>query len=172
MKPLLLVTCSRSGSSLLTRILGKHGLWTGDCLGKDKTGYETYENEQVSSFIKNKWPNPSRIKPVPNSSVKFRSFILSIIPPKERAVTFTTCPECGGTRLTREALASTIRGKNIADLCAMQISDLAGWVRGLDEPSVAPLVAGVRTESLSATRSSKWRPVTVPLARRPSTVPS
>jgi excinuclease UvrABC ATPase subunit len=62
----------------------------------------------------------------------------------ERAVTFQTCPECEGTRLTREALASTIRGKNIAELCAMQISDLAAWVRDLDEPSVAPLVAGLR----------------------------
>lgn len=58
----------------------------------------------------------------------------------ERAVTFTSCPECGGTRLTKEALASTINGKNIADLCAMQISDLADWVRELDEPSVAPLI--------------------------------
>jgi excinuclease UvrABC ATPase subunit len=62
----------------------------------------------------------------------------------ERAVTFTTCPECDGTRLTQEALASKIRGKNIADLCAMQISDLADWVRGLDEPSVAPLLAGLQ----------------------------
>ncbi|MEV0108441.1 excinuclease ABC subunit UvrA [Nocardia sp. NPDC050799] len=62
----------------------------------------------------------------------------------ERAVTFTTCPECGGTRLTKEALASKINGKNIADLCAMQISDLADWVRELDEPSVAPLVNGLQ----------------------------
>src|SRR4051794_1968215 len=62
----------------------------------------------------------------------------------ERAVTFTTCPECGGTRLARETLASRIEGKNIADLCAMQISDLAGWVRELDEPSVAPLLAGLQ----------------------------
>jgi excinuclease UvrABC ATPase subunit len=62
----------------------------------------------------------------------------------ERAVTFTTCPECGGTRLTREALSSKIRGKNIADLCAMQISDLADWIRELDEPSVAPLLAGLQ----------------------------
>ncbi|MFD2091171.1 ATP-binding cassette domain-containing protein [Blastococcus deserti] len=62
----------------------------------------------------------------------------------ERAVTFTTCPECGGTRLTREALSSKIRGKNIADLCAMQISDLAGWIRELDEPSVAPLLTGLQ----------------------------
>ncbi|SNS96304.1 excinuclease ABC, A subunit [Geodermatophilus pulveris] len=62
----------------------------------------------------------------------------------QRAVTFTPCPDCGGTRLTREALGSRIRGANIADLCAMQISDLAGWARELDEPSVAPLLAGLQ----------------------------
>jgi len=62
----------------------------------------------------------------------------------ERAVTFTTCPECDGTRLTKEVLASKIHGKNIADLCALQITDLADWVRGLDEPSVAPLVTGLQ----------------------------
>ena len=59
----------------------------------------------------------------------------------ERAVTFTTCPECGGTRLTEAARSSKIKGISIADACAMQISDLAAWVRGLDEPSVAPLLA-------------------------------
>jgi len=58
----------------------------------------------------------------------------------ERAVTFTTCPECDGTRLSKEARSSKIRGINIADACAMQISDLAGWVRELEEPSVAPLL--------------------------------
>jgi len=58
----------------------------------------------------------------------------------ERAVTFTTCPECAGTRLAEEARSSKIKGFNIADACAMQISDLAGWVRGVDEPSVAPLL--------------------------------
>jgi excinuclease UvrABC ATPase subunit len=57
----------------------------------------------------------------------------------ERAVTFTTCPDCGGTRLSEGARSSKIKGVNIADACAMQISDLAEWVRGLDEPSVAPL---------------------------------
>ena len=62
----------------------------------------------------------------------------------ERAVTFTTCPECDGTRLTKEVLASKIQGKNIADVCALQITDLADWVRGLDEPSVAPLVTGLQ----------------------------
>ncbi|MFG2086499.1 MULTISPECIES: ATP-binding cassette domain-containing protein [unclassified Spirillospora] len=58
----------------------------------------------------------------------------------DRAVTFTGCPECGGTRLTEAARSSKIGGVSIADACAMQISDLAEWVRGLDEPSVAPLL--------------------------------
>jgi excinuclease UvrABC ATPase subunit len=58
----------------------------------------------------------------------------------DRAVTFTTCPECGGTRLNEGARSSRIGGVNIADACAMQISDLAEWVRGLDEPSVTPLL--------------------------------
>jgi excinuclease UvrABC ATPase subunit len=62
----------------------------------------------------------------------------------ERAVTFTTCPACDGTRLSEEARSSRIEGKNIADVCAMQISDLADWVRGLDEPSVAPLLTGLQ----------------------------
>ncbi|MDX3659623.1 excinuclease ABC subunit UvrA [Streptomyces sp. ID05-26A] len=61
----------------------------------------------------------------------------------ERAVTFMTCPECDGTRLSKQALGSRIRGVNIADASAMQISDLAEWVRGLDEPSVAPLLASL-----------------------------
>ncbi|MFG2986587.1 ATP-binding cassette domain-containing protein [Streptomyces sp. NPDC048258] len=62
----------------------------------------------------------------------------------ERAVTFTTCPECDGTRLSEAARSSRIGKINIADACAMQISDLAEWVRGLDEPSVAPLLAALR----------------------------
>jgi excinuclease UvrABC ATPase subunit len=61
----------------------------------------------------------------------------------DRAVTFTTCPECGGTRLTEAARSSKIKGISIADACAMQISDLAEWVRGLAEPSVAPLLAAL-----------------------------
>ncbi|WP_272027039.1 excinuclease ABC subunit UvrA [Kocuria rosea] len=61
----------------------------------------------------------------------------------ERAVTFTACPECGGTRLSAAARSSKIRGINIADACAMQISDLAAWVRGLHEPSVAPLLTAL-----------------------------
>ncbi len=62
----------------------------------------------------------------------------------DRAVTFTTCPDCDGTRLSKEARSSKIKGINIADACAMQISDLAEWVGGLDEPSVAPLLAALR----------------------------
>jgi excinuclease UvrABC ATPase subunit len=59
----------------------------------------------------------------------------------ERAVTFTTCPDCGGTRLNEAARSSRIRKITIADACAMQINELAEWVRGLKEPSVAPLLA-------------------------------
>ncbi|TFV76717.1 excinuclease ABC subunit UvrA [Blastococcus sp. CT_GayMR19] len=62
----------------------------------------------------------------------------------ERAITFQKCPECDGTRLTPEARSSKIEGKNIADLCEMQISDLADWVRDLREPSVAPLLTGLQ----------------------------
>jgi excinuclease ABC A subunit len=62
----------------------------------------------------------------------------------ERAVTFTTCPDCDGTRLSKEARSSKINKINIADACAMQISDLAEWLRGLDEPSVGPLLASLR----------------------------
>ncbi|MEV1239170.1 excinuclease ABC subunit UvrA [Nonomuraea sp. NPDC050022] len=62
----------------------------------------------------------------------------------DRAVTFTACPECGGTRLSAAVRSSKIKGINIGDACAMQISDLAEWVRDLDEPSVAPLLAKLR----------------------------
>src|SRR5699024_6502934 len=62
----------------------------------------------------------------------------------DRAVTFTDCPDCGGTRLNEGARSSLIRGKSIADCCQMQISDLAEWVRELDEPSVAPLLEGLQ----------------------------
>ncbi len=62
----------------------------------------------------------------------------------ERAVAFQPCPECGGTRLAAGARSSRIRGASIADLCAMQIVDLAEWVRTLDEPSVAPLTDGLQ----------------------------
>jgi len=62
----------------------------------------------------------------------------------ERAVVFTTCPECDGTRLSEAARSSKIDGVSIADVSAMQVTDLAAWVTGLDEPSVAPLLEGLR----------------------------
>ena len=62
----------------------------------------------------------------------------------ERAITFQTCPGCDGTRLSPEARSSKIRGRNIAELCGLQISDLAAWVRELNEPSVAPLIKGLQ----------------------------
>ncbi|MBJ7471673.1 MAG: excinuclease ABC subunit UvrA [Solirubrobacteraceae bacterium] len=62
----------------------------------------------------------------------------------DRAVTFTPCPECGGTRLAEGARSSKIKGISIADACQMQITDLADWVAGLDEPSVGPLLTNLR----------------------------
>jgi excinuclease UvrABC ATPase subunit len=62
----------------------------------------------------------------------------------ERAITFSVCPECGGTRLSEAARSSKIKGISIADACAMQISDLAQWVRGLDDASVGPLLASLQ----------------------------
>jgi excinuclease UvrABC ATPase subunit len=62
----------------------------------------------------------------------------------ERAVTFAVCPECDGTRLSELARSSKIKGRNIADVCAMQISDLAEWITGIDETGVAPLLAALR----------------------------
>jgi excinuclease UvrABC ATPase subunit len=62
----------------------------------------------------------------------------------ERAVTFSVCPDCGGTRLSEEARSSRIKGVNIADACSMQITDLATWVNELEAPSVAPLLESLR----------------------------
>jgi excinuclease UvrABC ATPase subunit len=90
----------------------------------------------------------------------------------ERAVTFTACPDCEGTRLNEAARSSKIAGINIADACAMQISDLAEWVRGLDEPSVAPLLETLRhtldsfVRSASATSASTGPRARCPAARR------
>jgi excinuclease UvrABC ATPase subunit len=62
----------------------------------------------------------------------------------ERAATFTACPDCGGTRLNEAARSSKIAGISIADACSMQISDLADWVRGVNEPAVGPLLGALR----------------------------
>ena len=67
----------------------------------------------------------------------------------ERAVTFSQCPECAGTRLSAAARSSLIDGRNIAEVCALQVSDLAQWVRGLDLPAVAPLL-GTLLQTLDA----------------------
>src|SRR4051794_40543471 len=86
---------------------------------------------------------------IPTIQKKFLSKDVDALQPHvrafvERAITFTTCPECGGTRLAAEARSSKIDGISIADACAMQISDLAGWVAGLVEPSVAPLLVNLK----------------------------
>jgi excinuclease UvrABC ATPase subunit len=86
---------------------------------------------------------------IPTIQKKFLSKDVDALQPHvrafvERAVTFTTCPECDGTRLSEAARSSKIKKINIADACAMQISDLADWVRALDEPSVAPLLAALQ----------------------------
>ncbi|KQZ85738.1 daunorubicin resistance protein DrrC [Microbacterium sp. Root166] len=62
----------------------------------------------------------------------------------DRAIKFTACPDCGGSRLNEGARSSKIKGVNIADAAAMQISDLAAWLDTIDDPSVAPLMAGLR----------------------------
>src|SRR5689334_5155813 len=84
----------------------------------------------------------------------------------DRAVTFTTCPDCGGTRLAEHARAAKINGISIADACAMQISDLAGWVRDLDEPSVAPLLGALR-ETLDSFADRPGLPLARPAVGHP-----
>ena len=91
---------------------------------------------------------------VPKMQKSFLSKDVDALQPHVRAfvegvVTFSPCPECGGTRLNEAARSSKIGGVSIADACAMQISDLAGWVHGLDEPKVGPLL-GALGDSLDA----------------------
>lgn len=87
----------------------------------------------------------------------------------DRAITFMVCPECEGTRLSEGARSSKIKGISIADACAMQISDLAEWVRALDEPSVGPLLTALRRPSTRSWRSgSAISPSTGPRARCPA----
>lgn len=87
----------------------------------------------------------------------------------DRAITFMVCPECEGTRLSEGARSSKIKGISIADACAMQISDLAEWVRALDEPSVGPLLTALGRPSTRSWRSgSAISPSTGPRARCPA----
>ncbi len=86
---------------------------------------------------------------IPNIQKSFLSKDVEAMQPHirafvERVVTFTTCPECGGSRLNEAARSSKIEGISIADACAMEIRDLAVWVHGLDEPAVAPLLDSLR----------------------------
>ncbi|MDY7090603.1 MAG: excinuclease ABC subunit UvrA [Actinomycetota bacterium] len=85
---------------------------------------------------------------VPNIKKSYLSKDIDAVQPHirafiERVAVFKTCPDCDGTRLSEAARSSKIKGISIADACAMQISDLAEWVRGLDEPSVAPLLTAL-----------------------------
>jgi excinuclease UvrABC ATPase subunit len=116
---------------------------------------EKFNKRQLHDLL---YKEPTRIKVegvnltyeglIPTIQKKFLSKDIEALQPHirafvERAVTFTVCPECEGTRLSQEARSSKIGSVSIADACATQISDLAEWVRGLDEPSVAPLLAAL-----------------------------
>ncbi|NNN16023.1 MAG: excinuclease ABC subunit UvrA [Acidimicrobiaceae bacterium] len=121
-------------------------------------------NKQIKEFTKKEladflYHEPVKIK-VSGVNVTFEGLILKLqrsflskdpdsLQPHvrafvDRAVTFTACPECDGTRLNEAARSTRIGGISIADACAMQISDLAEWVRGIDEPSVSPLLAALQ----------------------------
>ena len=107
---------------------------------------------------------------VPNIQKSFLSKDVEAMQPHirafvERAVTFTACPECGGTRLSAAARSSKIKGINIADACAMQISDLAEWVRELKEPSVAPLLADAAADARLVRAHRPRLPVARPAPR-------
>src|SRR5690349_649024 len=136
----------------------------GGWYGRLFEGMKLPMNKPIKSFTKKQletmlWSEPTKIK-VEGVNLTFEGIIpriqksmLSKDPEAmqphirrfvERAVTFQTCPDCEGTRLTPEARASKINGKSIADLCEMQISDLAEWIRDLKEPSVAPLLKGLQ----------------------------
>ena len=121
-------------------------------------------DKPISKFTKKElddllYKEPTRIKVdginltyagvIPNIQKSFLSKDVEAMQPHirafvERVVTFTTCPDCGGSRLNEAARSSKIGGVSIADACAMEIRDLAGWVHGLDEPSVAPLLASLQ----------------------------
>ena len=106
----------------------------GDLLYKDPTKIKIDGINLTYEGVIPKLQKSMLAKDVDSMQPHIRAFV-------ERAVTFSQCPECAGTRLAAPARSSKIKKINIADACAMQISDLAAWVRGLDEPSVAPLLA-------------------------------
>ena len=115
-----------------------------------------YTKKQLNDFL---YKEPTKVKInginltyeglVPKVQKSFLSKDIEALQPHirafvERAVTFATCPDCGGTRLSEGARSSKIAGISIADACAMEISDLAEWVRSLDEPSVVPLLTALQ----------------------------
>ena len=132
------------------RIFSNSGFFPGD------TPIRTFTKPQMDALL---YKEPTRIK-VDGVNVTFEGLIPRIeksflskdreaMQPHirafvDRAIVFRTCPDCDGTRLSELARSSKISGINIADACAMQISDLAEWVRGLDAPSVAPLLTSLR----------------------------
>src|SRR6185312_13154821 len=104
-----------------------------DLLYKEPTRIKVENVNVTYEGVLARLPKTTLSKDVDSLQPHVRAFV-------ERAVTFRVCPECDGTRLSEAARSSKIAGINIADACAMQISDLAEWVRALDEPSVAPLL--------------------------------
>jgi excinuclease UvrABC ATPase subunit len=134
----------------LVRVYSESGLLDGDKPIRD------FSAEELDDFLRKE---PTKVK-VNNMNLTFEGLIpkvqksmlskdVNALQPHirafvERAVTFTDCPDCGGTRLNAGARSSKIAGLSIADACAMQISDLAAWARDLDEPSVAPLLTGLQ----------------------------
>ncbi len=133
-----------------TRLYAESGFFDGD------TPVERFTEAELHDFL---YKAPTKVKInginltyeglVPKVQKSMLSKDLDAMQPHirafvERAVTFAACPECGGTRLAEGARSSKIDGVSIADACAMQISDLAEWVRGLDQPTVAPLLANLQ----------------------------
>ncbi|MFD9720312.1 ATP-binding cassette domain-containing protein [Streptomyces sp. NPDC059076] len=100
---------------------------------KVKVGSNNFTYEGLAAKLQRTWLVKDREALQPH----IRTFV-------DRAVVFTRCPECEGTRLSQAALSSTIDGVNIADCSSMQISDLADFIRTIEDPSVAPLLAGLR----------------------------
>ena len=132
------------------RILRGVGLFDCDKPIKDFTAEELDGLlHQEATKIKVEGINLTYLGVIPQIQKSFLSKDVEAMQPHirafvERAVVFATCPECDGTRLAEHARASKIRGLSIADVCAMQISDLAEWVRALDEPAVGPLLEGLQ----------------------------
>jgi excinuclease UvrABC ATPase subunit len=138
-----------TGNSWNTRLYAESGFFPGD------KPIKTFTKRQLHDFL---YREPERLK-IAGINQTYEGLIVRLqrsmlskdreaMQPHirafvDRAVTYTTCPECDGTRLAEGARSSKIAGISIADACAMEIRDLAAWVRSLDEPSMAPLLAGL-----------------------------